>query len=406
LAAFAFPRRLRAATVAFALFAGLAVAGFAGLARADPYRVAPGDMIALSIYGQPDLSGPQRVREDGALSLHLIGVVPVAGLTLIEIEAAVADAAQQAFQAPASVIAEMAVWRDIFVIGDVGRPGAHPFSPGLTVIQALALAGGERRAELISGDNARRNTTERRSLLQAQARIHQAEATIEAIDAELARLSADDGLPAEAQAEPAADPSAENSRAALQETLIRSRREVVARAVEGARRQSALALEEAGLFGERREIVARQLKATEENLADIDTLVARGLARRDRQLALSVDADAYRADALEIAAFEARARQTALNAESTATVAVSRYREQLVSDRLRALQDLESATIEFATSREYLQLYGDAADAIPTLDPPTQRFEIMRGAAKLEALPTTTLQPGDVLVATLVAATP
>ena len=405
MAAFAFPQRLRAAAVACA--AVLAAASLAAPAVAEPYRVVPGDTVGLSIYGQPDLSGPHRVREDGALALHLIGVVPVEGMTLNEVEGAIAEAAQAAFRAPVSVIAEMAAWRDIFVLGDVLRPGAHPFAPGMTAIQAMALAGGQRRLEIVGGDSARRLSDERRRLLLAQARIDEAEATIAAIDAELGRLDKGDGIPADdATASPPGDPAAADSRAALQEALIRSRREVVERAMDGARRQRDLALEEAGLFGERREIVARQLAATETNLADIDTLVARGLARRDRQLALSVNADSYRADALEIAAFEARARQTAVTADNAAAVALSRYRETLVSDRLRTLRDLEGATIEFATSLEYLQIYGDASDVIPSLLPPTLRLELVRGGERIEADELTALRPGDVLQVSFAAPTP
>lgn len=371
-------------------------------ARAEPYRVRAGDVIDLSIFAQPELSGSRRVHEDGSIRLHLIGEILVAGMTLSEVSEAVSAAAERAFQSPASVIAEIASYRDIFLLGDVNRPGAHPFTPGLTVIKAVALGGGARQAALPVGEDGRRVFDERRRLLLAQARIKETEVKIAAIDAELQLLDAEGSAALEAPRQE--DAPMAGDLLDQQSALISARREVITRSVDGAKRQEALATEEAELFRRRSEIVARQLENTEKNLDDIDTLVARGLARRERQLDLAVSADDYRSDALEIAAFEARARQTVANAENNAAIAVSRYREALIADRIAAVSALETATIDFAVSRDFLQNYGGAASAIPSLEPLMLRYEIIRDGVTIPAGEGDALRPGDVLRATLSAA--
>lgn len=368
-------------------------------AGAEPYRITVGDTLSLSIFAQPELSGAHVVGDEGAIKLHLIGEVHVAGMTLTEASDAVAAAAERAFEAPASVIAEMASYREIYVLGDVARPDAYPFSPGLTVVQALALAGDMRWGVLSDTDTGRRVFEERRRMLLAQARKSEAEASIMAIDAELQRLDAGGAPPS-----PTDESLDANAHLDQQNALIGARREVMTRAVDGAARQQSLAAEEARLLSQRNTLVARQIELTEQNLRDVDTLVERGLARRERQLDLAVRVDNYRADSLEIAAFEARAHQTAANAGSAAAVAVSRYREQLMSDRIGAIRALEAAVIEFSTSREFLQVYGDAGAAVPSIEPLRAHFEIIRGGATLEAEQGAALRPGDVLRATLVPA--
>ena len=388
------PHRLRRL-----LIAGACAVLLAPAAHAEPYRLAPGDALDLSIFAQPELSGTHRVREDGVVSLHLIGDVPVAGMTLPEAASAIAAAAEEVFEARASVIAEMAAYRDIYVLGDVARPGAHPFTPGLTVIKALALAGDVRRSTFTGDETGRRIADERRRLLLARARIDEAEATIAAVDAELARLDRGEAL-ALATAGPAVPPDADDP-LALQNALIDARREVMARAVDGSTRQQRLAAEEAELFSQRNALVQRQLDLTEENLRDIESLVARGLARRDRQLELTVRAEDFRADTLEIAAFEARARQVAVTAENAAAVAVSRYREALVAERIAAARMLDTATIDFVTSREFLMAHGDPGAVSVGLEPMTLRFEIIRDGVASPAGEADALRPTDVLRATL-----
>lgn len=124
-------------------------------ANAD-YRVQQGDSIEVSVAGLPDLRKRAIVGMDGQLALPLIGEVPAAGSTLPQLRKRV----RELFQAQAhrnraggsatstDVILESEVsvdiveYRPVYITGGVANPGAQAFRPGLTLGQALAMAGG------------------------------------------------------------------------------------------------------------------------------------------------------------------------------------------------------------------------------------------------------------------------
>ena len=125
-------------------------------ASADEYRVAPGDTIEFATAATPDLKTRATVRLDGAVALPLVGDFEVAGLTLPQLRTKLQDElASKVYRrrntdgreipvmvAPDEVIVTIAEYRPIYVNGDVSKPGEQPFRPGMTVRQAIALAGG------------------------------------------------------------------------------------------------------------------------------------------------------------------------------------------------------------------------------------------------------------------------
>lgn len=132
-----------------------------GLALATParateaYRLGAGDRIRIDIVDQAALSGETMVQADGAIRLSRVGSIPLDGLTLGEAEALVAARVKSALGlADPDVTIGVAAYRPIYIVGDVQTPGAYAFSPGMTVLHAIALAGGYHRAE--PGDAAAR----------------------------------------------------------------------------------------------------------------------------------------------------------------------------------------------------------------------------------------------------------
>jgi len=125
-------------------------------ASADEYRVAPGDTIEFSTAATPDLKTRATIRLDGAVALPLVGDVKVTGLTLPQLRTKLQDGlASKVYRrrsedgreipvmvAADEVIVTIAEYRPIYVNGDVSKPGEQPFRPGMTVRQAIALAGG------------------------------------------------------------------------------------------------------------------------------------------------------------------------------------------------------------------------------------------------------------------------
>jgi polysaccharide export outer membrane protein len=107
------------------------------------YHLGPGDQVRIITLSEDRLTGEFRVNDSGALALPLLGTVPAAGLTTAELEQALSAALVKAqlIREP-SVAVEVSSYRPIFVLGEVNKPGQYPYQPGMTVVTAVAVAGG------------------------------------------------------------------------------------------------------------------------------------------------------------------------------------------------------------------------------------------------------------------------
>ena len=104
--------------------------------------------LSRSFLQRAEVSGERAIQDDGGISLPFLGQVPVAGLTGPELEAAVAKSFEAVFHRPAFVTILSVEHRPIYIAGPVKNPGSYKYSPGITVLHAIALAGGlERPAE-------------------------------------------------------------------------------------------------------------------------------------------------------------------------------------------------------------------------------------------------------------------
>lgn len=117
----------------------LAVSGGDGV-----YRVGPEDRVRIEILGVDELSREYRINGAGNLLLPLIGQLPVAGLTLGELEQAVADALGESYLRNPQVSAEVTDYRSqqFTVVGAVENPRVYTTTRQTTLIEALAMAGG------------------------------------------------------------------------------------------------------------------------------------------------------------------------------------------------------------------------------------------------------------------------
>ncbi|MDD2920247.1 polysaccharide biosynthesis/export family protein [Rhodoferax sp.] len=108
------------------------------------YRVGPNDLIDVEVYGVPDLKRTVRVNSSGMVSLALVGNMTLAGLTAQQAEAAIAAKyAEKYLQDPqVSVFIKEFTTQRITIEGAVARPGIYPVTGQLTLLRALALAGG------------------------------------------------------------------------------------------------------------------------------------------------------------------------------------------------------------------------------------------------------------------------
>ncbi len=107
------------------------------------YKIGPQDMVRVDVWKEPDLSRTIPVRPDGKISLPLLNDVQAAGLTAMQLAAAIREGLTKYITNPqvTVTVAEINSQR-VYVTGEVMRPGAQPLLPGMTVLQALTSAGG------------------------------------------------------------------------------------------------------------------------------------------------------------------------------------------------------------------------------------------------------------------------
>lgn len=115
-----------------------------GRATGADYALGAGDDLTVKVYEWPDISGDYRIGADGKMSFPVIGDIMATGLTVDQLGKAIGEmlGRQARLKDPLSVAVQVKEYRPFFITGDVQKPGAYPFRPGLTVLQAVTVAGG------------------------------------------------------------------------------------------------------------------------------------------------------------------------------------------------------------------------------------------------------------------------
>ncbi len=104
----------------------------------------PGDTFEVRVYRQEDMSGVYEVSTEGTISFPLIGVVEVAGKTPAQVEREIHERLADGYlrDPNVSVLVKESKSKSISVLGEVSKPITLPFMEGMTVIDAIAKAGG------------------------------------------------------------------------------------------------------------------------------------------------------------------------------------------------------------------------------------------------------------------------
>jgi polysaccharide export outer membrane protein len=107
------------------------------------YIIGAEDGLTITVWREPTLSGAFPVRPDGMISLVLLGDVPAAGLTPMQLGKNIEDRLKKFIQDPSVAVGVTAVnSKRIFLIGEVGKVGPMALTPGMTPLQAISAAGG------------------------------------------------------------------------------------------------------------------------------------------------------------------------------------------------------------------------------------------------------------------------
>jgi polysaccharide export outer membrane protein len=119
---------------------------------ASDYRMGAQDLLSISVFGVADLNKDVRINSKGQISLPLIGTLTAGGHTVQELEVDLAKRYSAAYlQNPqVSVFVKEFASQRITMEGAIGKPGIYPITGKITLLQAIALAGGvdEKTADL------------------------------------------------------------------------------------------------------------------------------------------------------------------------------------------------------------------------------------------------------------------
>src|SRR5205814_3824298 len=110
-------------------------------AASEEYRVGPGDKLRIEVYKDPQLSQSVQVRPDGKITLPLVGDMDATGRTPIELRDAIARSLKEYITNPTvTVIVVEALASQVFVMGEVSKPGPIQIYGPTTIVQVLAMA--------------------------------------------------------------------------------------------------------------------------------------------------------------------------------------------------------------------------------------------------------------------------
>jgi polysaccharide export outer membrane protein len=119
------------------------------LVNTSDYRIMPADVLEINVFQEPDLRSILRVSNEGTVAFPLIGTVPVGGMTPQEAAHAVQARLAQGYLAnpQVSVMVQSFSKHNFTVLGEVQKPGSYdmPDQQGVTVLQAIGIAGGYTR---------------------------------------------------------------------------------------------------------------------------------------------------------------------------------------------------------------------------------------------------------------------
>lgn len=343
-------------SVLAAIFAMLGALISAGGVRAGEYRLDSMDKLHIrvaewrtaegAVRDWLSMTGDYTVGPAGAISLPLIGEMPVAGKTTAEVAAEIGDQLQQKFglidRPDASV--ELAEFRPFFIAGEVQNPGRYPYVPSLTVLKAVTLAGGLRQSPELASEfiNSRGSyevlVAERLSLLARRARLSAEGQDKQEIE-----------FPAELQQSEA------GKRLMADETEFKDARERRLKVQLAALADLKKLLEgEIESLSKKITTQNRQIDLMQQQLADVGNLAEQGLVVRQRILSLEQQLADMQGKILDMETASLRAKQDVSRATQDASNLQNDRATGIAQERQQTESELEQAELKIAMHRDLM----------------------------------------------------
>lgn len=353
--------------------------------------------LTIRFRDNPELSGDYRVSAERSISIPVIGRISVAGLDLVKLEQILAQRATEIGRSSAYVTVEIASFRTLFVTGALKNPGAIEWQPNMTVLQAVAVAGGL-APEFAFGSSASPVTgvspqfvhksvdTLKRDLAKyARLKAERDEATKITVPRELLDLVG----PAEAERLVAAEAD-----------ILRSNRETLKQKLEIVRKGIAAEQEQIKALRGQMGHIKQQLDARKKHLSAIAGLHSRGVVTNERMLEQEIKVSDLQEKIANIDVGIAKS-VASLATLSLSEVSIERDNRTLVMDEISKIERATAqVTIDVNSARA-----APPTDVIPTAksndgDENGTRYQIIRENQEepIAATSSTLLRPGDVLV--------
>ncbi len=122
---------------------GMPPSGVAEGSAVEQYIIGAEDVLLISVWKDENLTTEAVVRSDGMISVPLVNDVKASGLTALQLKEEITKRLMEYIPGvEVTVVVQQMNSNKVYIQGEVQRPGPQPFNGNLTVIQALALAGG------------------------------------------------------------------------------------------------------------------------------------------------------------------------------------------------------------------------------------------------------------------------
>jgi len=375
---------------------------------ADPYLLGVSDKLTIKVvqWKAADssfeewtaLGGDYVVGADGSVNFPMIGPTAGAGKTSAALAADLGGALKQSLglsTAP-TVSVEIAAYGPIYVSGDVGSPGEYPFAPNLTVVKALALAGGERRGAEISARPEREILTTSGALQVLTDEYHRLLVRRARLDADLAGQE-QIAVPPELEGVASLD----SILAAETAILLAQRRQAAAQS-SSLSDQVSLLNSQIEAFGQKEVGTEAQLATAKTQLDKITALSDDGLALASRVASLQTNVADLESRLLDTQTTTLQAQQDIAEAEREQARLTDQRNSDLTLERQTIDGQIAALELKITTQQGLMQeaaLYTGVA--VPGSTAPTYSYTIVRNGEEIPADLTTPLVAGDVVMARL-----
>ncbi|NNM74072.1 polysaccharide biosynthesis/export family protein [Enterovirga aerilata] len=383
-------RTLRAAAIA----AMICCAG-AGRAEAQSLQIGPGDRLAVTVFGQPEMSGEFLVGDDGMIVFPLIGEVAVADATLGEIQKRFVEQLKDGFIVNPAVTVRIVELRPVYVVGDVRAPGSYPFRFGASVMSAVALAGG-------FGAQDQPAAAARTELILADERVRVLEGKLGALVLKLARLHAQrDDAPFDPPRPDGMTPTEYLPALERERGALTADSRALAQELALLRQQKPRIEAEKQALEVQRQSEQVQLNLIREHISGFTQLMAQGYARRYTGIELQREEARNTGNIARLNADMARLDLALIETELRIQTATNTYRRRILAEVEDTMAKIAEIRASLPSAREILAARLQQSGSIADRADQKRSIAIIRRhkgeTFTTAAQGTTPVRPGDIV---------